>query len=189
MSKNIQLKLIELKSAENGFDVNEKGDNIIALQLINPAIGIETQHNVKSTRLKDRQTIKIKHLEDSMIYKNKLEGETELIISISKKEKKGRTMSILKKVAGITASTFLAGVTGGLVTTVLVGIGNKVSEELFSDTEDDDKLDTIAIGRMSINENTPAGESVVVCKLISSIKIKVTGQRNPIKLAKGFKSL
>lgn len=187
-SNLFQIKLKSVLVNENGtIKEDVKGVNAIETSLIYPKEGVPSILSIRALELEDGVPLDFtaKSLEEQLLFKQSIQGESMLEVDLTAIEKLSRIESAVANALGSAIAALVKAISGvGGVT----GAVKNVTKSLFKE-----KISCIGTGSSLINENTPEGDFVVHLKVpkkvkLARIKLNLDGthERQTITLKKGY---
>lgn len=187
-SNLFQIKLKSVLVNENGtIKEDVKGVNAIETSLIYPKEGVPSILSIRALELEDKVPLDFttKSLEEQLLFKQSVQGESMLEVNLTAIEKLSKIESAVVNALGSAIASVVKAISGvGGVT----GVAKSVTKSLLKA-----KVSCIGTGSKPINEDTPDGDFVVDLKVPKKVKlarIKLnldgTSERQTITLEKGY---
>ncbi len=187
-SNLFQIKLKSVLVNENGtIKEDVKGVNAIETSLIYPKEGVPSIISIRALELEDKVTLDYttKSLEEQLLFKQSVQGESMLEVNLTAIEKLSKLESAVVNALGSAIAALVKTISGfGEVT----GVAKSVTKSLFKE-----KVSCIGTGSKPINKDTPDGDFEVDLKVPKKVKlarIKLnldgTSERQTVTLEKGY---
>jgi hypothetical protein len=187
-SNLFQIKLKSVLVNENGtIKEDVKGVNAVETSLIYPKEGVPSIISIRALELEDKVTLDYttKPLEEQLLFKQSVQGESMLEVNLTAIEKLSKLESAVVNALGSAIAAVVKAISGvGGVT----GVAKSVTKSLFKE-----KVSCIGTGSKPINKDTPDGDFLVDLKVPKKVKlarIKLnldgTSERQTVTLEKGY---